>query len=192
MLDPLQYALKGSVDDEVALARSTTLKHLDTNNTCACMLFPHYSAVFNMIWPTKVVDLGMPIPTCKMHFRLFLFYPHQQWSVCRNKASAELPVGTGTHLSCCLRPKVYALNTYGCLSNQGDKIIKYADGTTFLGLHTSYRELVHKIIVYREDNDLVLKIDQTKEVILYFRSRIHLYNLLPSRGLRWSRLTVIR
>lgn len=47
------------------------------------------------------------------------------------------------------------------------------DDKTILGLikgedldESSYRDLVHKIIVYGENNDLVLIIDKTKELII--------------------------
>ncbi len=78
---------------------------------------------------------------------------------------------------CCLSPKLFSLYTYDCNFTQDNTIIiKYADDTTIIGLikgedESSYRELVHKIIVYGENNDLVLNIDKTKELIVDFRRR---------------------
>ncbi len=85
-----------------------------------------------------------------------------------------------------------------CNSTQDNNIIiKYADDTTILGLikgedESSYRDLVHKIIVYGENNDLVLNIDKTKKLIMDFRGEHPLCSLSSSRGLRWSGLSAIR
>ncbi|KAJ8283676.1 hypothetical protein COCON_G00025260 [Conger conger] len=82
-----------------------------------------------------------------------------------------------TPQGCCLSPKLFSLYTYDCASNRDNNtVIKYADDTTILGLikredESSYRDLVHRIIAYGEDNDLVLNLDKTKELILDFRKK---------------------
>ncbi len=94
---------------------------------------------------------------------------------------------------CCLSPKLFSLYTYDCNSTQDNNIIiKYADDTTILGLikgedESSYRDLVHKIIVYGENNDLVLNIDKTKKLIMDFRRRAPPLQPLIIKGIEVER-----
>uniref|UniRef100_A0A8C7Y9D2 Reverse transcriptase domain-containing protein n=1 Tax=Oryzias sinensis TaxID=183150 RepID=A0A8C7Y9D2_9TELE len=86
-------------------------------------------------------------------------------------------VSTGTPQGCCLSPKLFSLYTHDCTSPDSNIIIiKYADDTTVLGLiregdESAYRDLVHSITIYGEDNDLVLNVEKTKEVILDYRRK---------------------
>lgn len=67
--------------------------------------------------------------------------------------------------------------TFDCISTQDSTtIIKYADDTTILDLiksgdESGYRKLVNKILAYGEENDLILNIDKTKEIIMDFRRK---------------------
>ncbi|MEQ2188072.1 hypothetical protein GOODEAATRI_011225, partial [Goodea atripinnis] len=52
----------------------------------------------------------------------------------------------------------------------------------------SYRALVNNIFVCREENDLILSADKTKEITLEFRKNPPPLHSLSSRGLRWRGL----
>ncbi len=155
------HRLSRSVDDAVALALHYVLQRLDTHNTYARLLFLEYSSAFNTIRPmkltSKLVDLGVPTPTC--NWILYFLTDRPQVVRIGKNVSAELTVSTGTSQGCCLSPKLLSLYTYECNSTQDNKIIiKYADDTTILGLirgedESSSRNLVHKIIVYGKNND---------------------------------------
>ena len=191
-LDPLQFAYRKnrSVDDAVALALHSTLEHLDKNNTYARMLFLDYSSAFNTIRPMKLTmklaNLGVPTPTCNWILDFLIDRP--QVVRMGSKTSAKLTVSTGTPQGCCLSPRLYSLYTHDCVSTKRSNIIiKYADDTTILGLikggnESAYREQVNNIISYGEDNDLVLNVDKTKEVILDFRRGHHTLEPLVIKG----------
>ncbi len=118
---------------------------------------------------SNLVDLGIPTPTCNWIPGFLTDRP--QMVRIGKKVSAELIGSTGTPQGFCLSPKLFSLYTYDCKSTQDNNIIiKYADDTTIL-YESSYRDLVHMIIVYGENNDLVLNINKTKELIVDFRRR---------------------
>jgi len=179
-VDPLQFAYRPnrSVDDAVAIALHHTLQHLESRRTYARMLFLDYSSAFNTIRPGKLIkkltDLGVPTPTCNW----ILDFLTERPQVVRmgGRVSTELTVSTGSPQGCCLSPKLFTLYTHDCTSTQDNTIlIKYADDTTVLGLikgsgdESGYRTLVNNILVYGEENDLILNTNKTKEIILDFR-----------------------
>ena len=188
------------MDDAVALARRSVLQHLDTHSTYARLLFLDYSSAFNTIRPmkltVKLADLGVPTPTCNWILDFLIDRP--QVVRLGKKVSAELTVSTGTPQGCCLSPKLFSLYTYDCTSTQDNNIIiKYADDTTILGLirggdESSYRDMVHNITVYGEDNDLVLNIDKTKELILDFRRRAPPLQPLTIKGTEVERTDIFK
>lgn len=112
-VDPLQFAYRPnrSVDDALALALYSILKHLDTSNTYARLLFLDYSSVFHTIRPMKLTgklaDLGVPTPTRNWILDFLIDTP--QVVRMGNAVSAELTVSTGTLQGCCLSPKLFSL-----------------------------------------------------------------------------------
>ena len=61
-----------------------------------------------------------------------------------------------------------------CLHTRHTIVIKYADDTTILGLfnggdESGYRSVIEDIPVYGEENDLILNVAKTREVIADFR-----------------------
>lgn len=79
------------------------------------------------------------------------------------KVSTELTVSTDSPQGCCLSPKLFTLYIHDCVLTRDDTIVlRYADDNTVLGLirdrdEEGYRNVVKDIIVYGEDNDLILK-----------------------------------
>lgn len=78
---------------------------------------------------------------------------------------------------------LHPVHTRPCLQESSTIIIKYADDTTILGLikagdESGYRALVNNIVVYGEENDLLLNTDKprkTKELILNPTPLQHLF-----------------
>ncbi len=74
-----------------------------------------------------------------------------------------------------LSPLLYALYTYDCVpTHPTNKIIKFADDTTVVGLisggdETAYREEVQNLTDWCTANHLQLNTTKTKEVIIDFR-----------------------
>ena len=70
LLDQFQFAYRNnrSVDDAVAIGLFHVLKHLDSPNTYARILFVDFSSAFNTIIPSKLFDkiqsLGVPQSMC--------------------------------------------------------------------------------------------------------------------------------
>ncbi len=89
--------------------------------------------------------------------------------------SSSLTLSTGSPQGCVLSPLLYALYTYDCVSTHPtNKIIKFADDTTVVGLisggdETAYREEVCHLIDWCTVNHLQLNTTKTKEVIIDFR-----------------------
>jgi len=187
-IDPSQFAYcpNRSVDDAVAMALHLSLQHLDRSGTYVRMLFLDYSSAFNTIRPgkliKKLVHLGVPTTTC--NWVLDFLTNRQQRVRIGSNISTELTLSTGTPQGCCLSPKLFTLYTHDCGTDRNNTaIIKYADDTTVVGLikggdETGYRELIDNILAYGEDNDLILNIDKTKELIMDFRKKSILQPLI--------------
>ncbi len=91
--------------------------------------------------------------------------------------SSEITVSTGSPQGCCLSPKLFTLYTSDCVSTRDDTVItKYADDTTILGLirggdDSGYRGLIKDIPAYSVENNLILNVGKTKELIMDFRKK---------------------
>ncbi|KAJ8381400.1 hypothetical protein SKAU_G00021780 [Synaphobranchus kaupii] len=181
-LDPLQFAYRASksVDDAISLALQTTLEHLDKRDTYVKMLFNDYSSAFNIILPTKLVsklgDLGLGSSICTWILDFLTGRP--QVVRIGNKTSSTLVINTGTPQGCCLSLRLYSLYTHDCTAKQSsNRIIKFADDTTVIGLISSndesaYRQGVSDLALWCQDNNLALNVNKMKELYL---SRFKLY-----------------
>ena len=78
---------------------------------------------------------------------------------------------------CILSPLLYSLFTHDCVvMHASNSIIKLADDTTVLGLitnndKTAYREEVRALGGWCQENNLTLKVNKTKEMIVDFRKQ---------------------
>ncbi len=179
--DPFQFAYRPnrSVDDAVTMALHYSLQHLDRPGTYVRMLFLDYSSAFNAIWPSKLMEklTDFGVQTSTRNWILDFLIERPQVVRIGSRVSAELTISTGTPQGCCLSPKLFTLYTSDCVSTQDNTvIIKYADDTTILGLikggdESGYRKQVDNIITYGEENELILNVSKTREIVMDFRKK---------------------
>ena len=120
LLDQFQFAYRNnrSVDDAVAIGLFHVLKHLDSPNTYARILFVDFSSAFNTIIPSKLFDkiqsLGVPQSMCLWILDFLLNRP--QVVKIGDNLSSSVTLSTGTPQGCVLSPMLYSLFTHDCLS----------------------------------------------------------------------------
>ena len=79
---------------------------------------------------------------------------------------------------CVLSPLLYSLYTHFCQSHCSSVMLyKFADDTSVVGLITkedesSYRRGITEMVRWCEENNLILNISKTKEMIIDFRKKI--------------------
>uniref|UniRef100_A0A3B3DDJ9 Reverse transcriptase domain-containing protein n=1 Tax=Oryzias melastigma TaxID=30732 RepID=A0A3B3DDJ9_ORYME len=154
------------------------------------MLFVDFSSAFNTIIPDilipKLIDLGLPPPTCSW-IKDFLVNRPQQVKLGQHLSSVRT-LSIGSPQGCVLSPLLYSLYTSDCSpSHPENLIIKFADDTTVVGLitggnETAYREEVRKLGEWSASNNLALNASKTKEIILDFRRNRGTHTLLELNG----------
>ncbi|KAK7884028.1 hypothetical protein WMY93_027151 [Mugilogobius chulae] len=168
-IDPLQFAYRPnrSVDDAVSVSCNTWT-----------------TAELRLI--EKLAELGIPTPTCNWILDFLIERP--QVVRIGQRVSDQLTLSTGSPQGCCLSPKLFTLYTHDCVSKHNNTIIiKYADDTTILGLirggdESGYRSTVKNIVNYGDENNLILNIDKTKEVVIDFRRNLPAPKPLTIKG----------
>ena len=112
--------------------------------------------------------------------------------------STPLILNTGAQQACVLSPLMYSLFTHDCVAmHVSNSIIKFADGTTVVGLitntdETAYREEVRALGVWCQKNNLTLNVNKTKEMIVDFLKQqrehppIHINRTVVERVVRFS------
>ncbi|KAI4903708.1 hypothetical protein NFI96_021079 [Prochilodus magdalenae] len=180
-LDPLQFAYRPnrSADDAISTTLHLALTHLDNRNTYVRMLFIDFSSAFNTIIPQHLIGklnlLGLN--TSLSNWILdFLTGRPQSVRIGRNTSSTTT-LSTGAPQGCVLSPLLFTLLTHDCAAmHSSNHIIKCADDTTVVGLisrndESAYREEVQRLTDWCRTNNLSLNVDQTKEMVVDFRTR---------------------
>ena len=181
LLDPHQFAYQTnrSVDDAVALGLHYVMKHLEQPSTYARILFVDFSSAFNTIIPVKLFDklLSLNVHPAICHWTLnFLLHRSQSVKV-NNSLSKPVILNTGAPQGCVLSPFLFTLFTNDCVSgNQSVRVVKFSDDTTVIGCvnnanESVYREEVQRLVGWCKNNNLVLNISKTKEMIIDFRKK---------------------
>ncbi|KAK3537259.1 hypothetical protein QTP70_005645 [Hemibagrus guttatus] len=179
-LDPLQFAYRPnrSTKDAITHLRHTALSHLDSRKgNYVKMLFVDYSSAFNnripSILTTKLEILGLSPSLCRW-ISNFLTDRPQAVQVGKH-VSPSLTLSTGAPQGCVLSPLLYSLYTYDCVATSSPtNIIKFADNTAVVGLinndETPYLEEIKNLETWCQENNLLLNVSKTKELIVDFRA----------------------
>ncbi|XP_052385670.1 uncharacterized protein LOC127933105 isoform X1 [Oncorhynchus keta] len=185
-LDPLQFSYRPNRTTDDSITLHTALTHLDKRNTYVRMLFIDYSSAFYTIVTSKLVikpeTLGLDPALC--NWVLYFLTGRPQVVRVVNNISTPLILNTGAPQGCVhwgpTRVRSQSspvlrvhLRLRGHASNS---IIKFADGTTVVGLitnndETAYKEEVRALGVWCQENNLTLNVNKTKEMIVDFRKQ---------------------
>lgn len=198
-LDPLQYAYRPnrSTSDAIAAAIHYSLSHLENKDSYLRILFIDYSSAFNTVIPHKLTHklstLGLHPTLCDW---LLDFLTGRPQSVrIGNRTSARIITNIGTPQGCVLSPILYTLFTYDCVASHKDNIIlKFADDTAVIGRiaggdEAAYRREVASLVSWCGDNNLILNMEKTKEMIVDMRKERSMHQPLFIQELEVERVS---
>ena len=178
-LDPYQFAYraKRSTEDAICSALHPALTHLDNKDSYVRMLFIDFSSAFNTIIPQQLIrkldKLGFSTSLCNWLLDFLMQRP--QAVRVGNNTSSTLTLSTGAPQGCVLSPLLFTLLTHDCTTTHStNHLVKFADDTTLVGLitkgdETHYREEVDLLARWCKDNNLLLNVNKTKEIVVNFQ-----------------------
>ena len=178
-LDPYQFAYraKRSTDDAICSALHPALTHLDKKDSYVRMLFIDFSSSFNTIIPQQLIckldKLGLSTSLC--NWLLDFLSQRPQAVRVGNNISSSITLSTGAPQGCVLSPLLFTLLTHDCTpTHSSNHLVKFADDTTLVGLisngdETHYRKEVELLTRWCKDNNLLLNVSKTKEVVVSFQ-----------------------
>ena len=192
ILDCHQYAYqKGrSVEDATLCYIDTITKHLESNNAYARSLFIDFSSAFNTIIPHilvhKLINLGVSNNLCR--FILDFLTDRKQFVYINGQRSSTILLNIGSPQGCVLSAVLFILYTNGLIAKHDNcYIIKYADDTAIIGLISNNNEQdyfneIASTVKWCNENNLLLNVSKTKELIFDFRKHQQTHNPLDIDG----------
>ncbi|KAK0133374.1 putative RNA-directed DNA polymerase from transposon BS [Merluccius polli] len=178
-LDPFQFAYrtKHSTEDAICSALHPALTHLE--KAYVRMLFIDFSSAFNTIIPEQLIckldQLGLNTSLC--NWILDFLSERPQAVRVGNNTSSSITLSTGAPQGCVLSPLLFTLLTHYCTpthsTHSTNHMVKFADDTTLMGLitknETHYRKEVKLLTTWCSDNNLLLNVSKTMEIVIDFR-----------------------
>ncbi|KAF7654235.1 hypothetical protein LDENG_00072320 [Lucifuga dentata] len=138
---------------------------------CICTdAFCGYCSVFNII-PSKLSTKLQAFGLCNSirNWISDFLTGRPQCVKIDNAASSSRTVNTGSPQGCALSPLLLSLYTYDCKANHSSNhVIKSADDTIVIGLNDNDE----RAYTWSLENNLVLNVNKTKELIIDFRTAI--------------------
>lgn len=153
------------------------------------MLFIDFSSAFNTVIPskliTKLTDLGNSAPVCNWLLDFLTNRPQRVRS--DHHCSSTLTLNTSVPQGCVMSPFLYSLFTHDCRPVHGSN-------TTVIGLikdndESAYREEVDRLVVWCDENNLLLNTNKTKELIMDFRRKADTHSPFHINGAAVERAT---
>ena len=180
--DPLQFAYKAnrSVDDAVSITLHKIVQHLDKPKSYVRILFLDFSSAFNTIAPQKLYDKlleSLHVDPQMCRWILDFLLNRSQVVRVQGRISEPLVLNTGAPQGCVLSPLLFTLFTNDCRSSHESVVlVKFSDDTTVSGLisecdESIYREEVQRMVTWCDQNNLVLNVSKTKEIVVDFRTK---------------------
>ena len=140
-------------------------------------LFIDFSSAFNTIIPQQLIckldQLGLNTSLC--NWVLDFLSERPQAVRVGNNISSSITLSTGAPQGCVLSPLLFTLLTHDCTTTYStNHMVKFADDTTLVGLitkndETHYRKEVNLLTTWCRDNNLLLNVSKTKEIVVDFR-----------------------
>ncbi|KAI3374360.1 hypothetical protein L3Q82_005961 [Scortum barcoo] len=141
------------------------------------MLFIDFSSAFNTIIPKQLIckldKLGLSTSLC--NWLLDFLSQRPQAVRVGNNISSSITLSTGAPQGCVLSPLLFTLLTHDCTPTHSSiHLVKFADDTTLVGLitkgdETHYRKEVQLLTRWCKDNNLLLNVSKTKEIVVSFQ-----------------------
>ncbi len=141
------------------------------------MLFIDFSSAFNTIIPQQLIckldKLGLSTSLC--NWLLDFLCQRPQAVRVGNNTSDTITLSTGAPQGCVLSPLLFTLLTHDCKTTHStNHLVKFADDTTLVGLitnddETHYRTEVDHLAKWCSDNNLLLNVSKTKEIVVNFQ-----------------------
>ncbi|KAK3569833.1 hypothetical protein QTP86_005863 [Hemibagrus guttatus] len=125
--------------------------------TCADQLAPVFTEIFNLSLEQSMIPILQAVRVGK-------------------HVSPSLTLSTGALQGCVLSPLLYSLYIYDCVATSSSTNIKFVNDTAVVGLisnndKTAYLEDIKNLETRCQDNNLLLNISKTKELIVDFSTK---------------------
>ncbi|KAK3550131.1 hypothetical protein QTP86_021062 [Hemibagrus guttatus] len=147
---------------------------------CADQFAPVFAKIFNLSLEQSMIPMSTIVPVPKKPQPTYLngYCPVALTSVHWGKhISPSITLNTGAPQGCVLSPLLYSLYTYDCVATSSStNIIKFADDTAVVGLiynsnEAAYLEEIKNLETWCQDDNIVLNISKTKELIMDFSTK---------------------
>ena len=179
--DPLQFAYRHyrSTDDAVLCLLHTIMQHLDTFNASVRILFVDFSSAFNTISPHLLIRKlkNMSVNSQLIRWVADFLVRRPQFVKVNSMRSHMRLTNTGSPQGSVVSPTLFTIFTADCtpiLADSNDKLYKFADDKGLAGLitadqHTVYEQEVNRLVTWCDNNNLILNVKKTKEMLIDFR-----------------------